>query len=111
MTWRPAKDDDEPRRLGESLEHWARRLGAPGAGALATVFARWPELAGPGVAAHARPVSLREGTLVVAVDEPGWATQLRYLSAALLERLAEALGEGSVARLEVRVEGAGRARR
>jgi hypothetical protein len=41
--------------------------------------------------------------LVIAVDEPGWATQLRYLESDLLGRLAGALGEGVVERVEVRV--------
>jgi predicted nucleic acid-binding Zn ribbon protein len=69
------------------------------------VFSRWEEAVGAGVAAHARPVSLNDGVLVVAVDQPGWATQLRYLSADLLLRLADVAGEGVVRRIEIRVEG------
>jgi hypothetical protein len=40
---------------------------------------------------------------VVAVDEPAWATQLRWLEADLLARLNDVLGPGQVARIEVRV--------
>jgi len=38
----------------------------------------------------------------VEVDEPGWATQLRYLEREILERLA-AVGGSGVERIEVRV--------
>ena len=40
---------------------------------------------------------------MVAVDEPAWATQLRWLEADLVTRLNEALGAGQVERIEVRV--------
>ena len=44
------------------------------------------------------------GVLVVGVTEPGWATQLVYLESELLGRFQEALGEGVVDRVEVRVQ-------
>ena len=93
-----------PRPVKDSLEHLARRLGAPTASALGAVFSQWDDAVGPSVAAHARPVSLADGVLVVAVDQPGWATQLRYLSADLLTRLAVVAGEGVVGRIDIRVE-------
>jgi len=39
----------------------------------------------------------------VAVDQPGWAAQIGWLSDDLLRRLAEALGPGVVTELTVRV--------
>jgi predicted nucleic acid-binding Zn ribbon protein len=41
--------------------------------------------------------------LVVVVDQPGWATQLRFLEADLLRRLAEMVGPGVVETIEVKV--------
>ena len=76
----------------------------PSADTLGTVFGRWPTLVGEQVAAHATPVRLRHGTLSVTVDDPVWATQLRWLEADLVARLSGALGEGVVARIEVRVK-------
>jgi predicted nucleic acid-binding Zn ribbon protein len=101
-----AEDDwrSQPRPVSDSLEGLARRLGAPTAGALGAVFRQWEDAVGPAVAAHARPVSLADGILVVAVDQPGWATQLRYLANDLLGRLAEVAGEGVVGRIDIRVE-------
>ena len=95
--------DQPPRRLSESLDRLAAGLGAPPASALHTVFVRWPELVGAAVAEHAQPLSLKDGVLTVGVDQPGWATQLRYLGATLLEQLAAAIGDGVITRLEVRV--------
>jgi len=95
----------QPRPVGDGLEHLARRLGAPTASSLGAVFSRWEEVVGPVVAAHATPRSLTDGILVVAVDQPGWATQLRYLSADLLQRLKEVAGEGVVGRIDIRVDG------
>lgn len=96
-------DDDLPRAIGESIDRAAAALGAPRASALHTVFVRWPELVGPAIAAHARPLSLKDGLLTIAVDQPGWATQLRYLDASLKAQLTDALGEGVVSRVELRV--------
>ena len=109
MTRRPEEFDERswrtsPRPVSDGLQGLARRLGAPDATSLGAVFSRWDDAVGASVAAHARPVSLSDGVLVVAVDQPGWATQLRYLANDLLGRLAEVAGPGVVGRIEVRVE-------
>ncbi|HVL28975.1 MAG TPA: DUF721 domain-containing protein, partial [Acidimicrobiales bacterium] len=92
-----------PRRLGDSLDRITRSLGGPGADALRTIFSRWEEIVGPTVAAHARPLSLHRGTLTVAADQPGWATQLTYLEADLKRRVDEVAGPGTVSRVRVTV--------
>lgn len=93
-----------PRPVSDSLESLARQLGAPTASALGAVFSRWEEAVGPAVAAHSRPLSLTDGVLAVAVDQPGWATQLRYLTTTLVSRLEEVAGTGVVQRIDIRVE-------
>jgi predicted nucleic acid-binding Zn ribbon protein len=107
MPWAPLPNGEppEPRRVGEGLDRVAASLGVPDAAVLPAVFGGWEELVGARVAAHARPLSLRAGVLAVAVDEPAWATQLRFLEGDLLGRLAERVGSGKVARIEVRVVG------
>jgi predicted nucleic acid-binding Zn ribbon protein len=57
------------------------------------------------VAAHAQPIALRGSTLVVGVDAPAYATQLRLLTPQLLARLAELTSPGVVEAVEVRVRG------
>ncbi|HWH35481.1 MAG TPA: DUF721 domain-containing protein [Acidimicrobiales bacterium] len=99
----PGRPGPEPRPVGDSLDRLSRSLGGPAAQALSAVFSSWPEVVGEAVAAHARPRSLRHGVLVVAVDDPAWATQLRWLGAEVLARLAEVVGEGVVVEVKVRV--------
>ena len=103
-TWRPSSPGPrDPTPIGRSLDRVTKSLGMANSDELRGVFGRWPELVGEQVAAHARPRSLRDGALVVVVDDPAWATQLKWLEADLLARLREVVGEGVVHRLEVRV--------
>ena len=95
--------DHEPTPIGESLDRVLKGLGNAGIAASTTVFGSWSELVGAEVAANARPVSLDQGCLLVAVEDPGWATRFRYEQAGLLERFATELGEGVVTRIDVHV--------
>lgn len=67
------------------------------------VFSDWEAVVGESLARHARPLRLDGAVLVVAVDHPAWATQVRALAPAILQRLADAAGAaaGPFARLEV----------
>lgn len=73
------------------------------------MFGKWDAVVGAQVAAHARPVRLDAGVLLVEVDEPAWATQVTFLAPTLRERLAELAGV-TVERVEVRVAGRGKPR-
>lgn len=87
--------------LSVGLDRVVRSLRGTGAQATHTLFGRWQQVVGEGIAAHAKPVKLEHGRLLVYVDEPGWATQLRYLEGDLVERLAAAGVE--VAAIDLRV--------
>jgi predicted nucleic acid-binding Zn ribbon protein len=62
----------------------------------ATVLGRaqgaWTEVAGPGLARFAEPVSERDGVLTVTCESATWAQELELLGPDLLTRLNEALG-------------------
>ena len=110
-TWQPSgtpRGERPPRKLSEILDRTTRRLGAPSSRTTSTVVAGWEKLVGPDIAGHARPVSLHDGVLVLAVDHPAWATQLRFMTAELLARIAEMTGsEGpaEVSEIHIRVVG------
>ena len=95
--------------MAESLDRLVRSLGAPSAGVTTSIFADWADIVGPQVAAHCRPVTLRDRGLTVAVTDPGWATQLRFLEAEILARIATATGSDEVTRIDVRVRPSGAA--
>lgn len=99
----PENRGRDPRPVGTALEALARRLGAPAASSLSAVFTQWDDIVGEVVAAHSRPLSLVDGVLTVAVDEPGWATEFRFLTPTLLARINALGGEGTAGRIEVRV--------
>lgn len=107
--------NDEPISLGDSLTGVVRSLrgpssagvAPPAAAAIGGVFGRWEEAVGALVAEHARPVRLDGTRLVVEVDDPAWATQLRFLETDLRARLAEVAG-ATIDHFDVRV---GRSRR
>ncbi len=102
--WLTKAERRPPRPVRDALDSLARRLGVPTASSLGAVFSGWDDAVGPHVAAHARPVGFTDGVLTVAVDDPAWAAQLRYLANDLLAKLAVAAGEGVVDRIEWRVE-------
>ena len=106
--------NDEPIPLVESLHEVMSGLlpedrpnrgssrGTTDVSALGGVFGRWEEAVGASVAAHVQPVKLDGSLLVVSVDDPAWATQLKFLEASLRDRLAAVTG-AVVERIEVRV--------
>jgi predicted nucleic acid-binding Zn ribbon protein len=105
VPWKPSADPEKwaPHRIGDDLDVLLRRAGGAGGVASAAVFTRWEEAVGAAVAAHAHPLRLDGTTLVVGVDGPAYATQLRLLTAQLLTRLRDLAGPGVVDSVEVRV--------
>ncbi len=101
--WKPLPEDDEPRPAKASLDRIVQKMGAPKAASLEAVFERWTDIVGEGVAAHARPRSLRNGTLVVAVDDPAWASELRFLGPQILAACTAVAGADTVRRIDVKV--------
>jgi predicted nucleic acid-binding Zn ribbon protein len=93
----------DPTALAPLLDQVLDGLGAPPADALATLFARWSDLAGDHLAEHGMPASMSGGVLVVVAADPLWATEWRYRQGEVLRRCDEVLGAGVVERLEVRV--------
>lgn len=70
---------------------------------MAGVEGRWVEVVGEALAGHTRPVRVREGTLVIAVEDPAWATQVRWLGEELAARARTVLNDDSILGIEVRV--------
>src|SRR5262249_6101373 len=94
---------DEPMPLSDALARVGAEFGFAPGDAHGTLDARWTEVMGDDVAAHARLVSVRDGVLTVAVDDPVWASQLRYLETAVVDRATALVGPDVVRELRVRV--------
>jgi predicted nucleic acid-binding Zn ribbon protein len=88
--------DELPVSLRESLGELTAELRVPGPDAMRVVQDQWPDLVGSDLAPHVRLGSLRDGTLTLEVDDPSWATPLRYLESSIVETLAKQLGRDVV---------------
>ena len=94
---------DDPVSLAASLDGVVRSLRGPSRRVVGGLFGRWSEAVGEQVAQHVRPLKLDEGVLSVEVDDPAWATQVKFLAPTIIARLAEVAGVG-VERIQVRVD-------
>ena len=66
------------------------------------VAAYWPEMVGPLVAEHSRPVAVDPPTLVVEVLDKDWLDFLPRMRSQILGLLHEELPESSIRRIEFR---------
>lgn len=69
--------------------------------AVGSVLARWDEIVGREVAAHAQPESFENTTVVVRCDSTAWATQMRLMQHDLLKRFDASVGPGVVTVIKV----------
>ena len=106
MPWSPLpyhQEPPDPVPLRESIDRVLAGLGAPTVDHIRTIHDRWDELVGTGVAVHAQPASIEHGRLLVIVDDPAWASQLRWTEADLVRRLEAVLGAEVVTSVVTRV--------
>lgn len=94
---------DEPVELADALERVLGSLGAPPTDLMTTVFQQWEVVVGADVARHCRPVAVDGDRLVVAASDPAWASELRWLSDRVLERINELSSTDRLKSITVRV--------
>jgi predicted nucleic acid-binding Zn ribbon protein len=97
-------EEHEPVAVRDALVAVSAELGLVDPLSLDAVVRHWPEMVGPAVAAHARPRSLRDATLTIAVDAGPWATEVRYLGPELVRRLGAVVGPDAVRAVRVVVD-------
>ena len=90
-----------PVRLGDILAPSLERIGGKTIWTEARLRKAWRDAVGDQVAAHAHVRRLRGSTLEVSVTSDAWATELTYLSRAVIEKLNAQLGAGTVAEIMV----------
>ena len=95
--------NDGPLRISDSLAALARRFSRSDLIGIAAIEDHWAELVGEPMASHARAIALRGTTLVLAADQPAWATQLRLHAGSLVARFSE-LAKEPIETIEVVVK-------
>ncbi|MFM8643794.1 MAG: DciA family protein [Actinomycetota bacterium] len=89
--------------LSGQLSKLLASLGSDDAASVRGVFGAWNDLVGEAVAVHVQPVKLDHDTLIVEVDDPHWATEMRFLEASLCAKIS-LLTTTPVTSLDVRVK-------
>ena len=91
----------EPRSIAYSLR--AVTAGFGSRGRAIDLTQRWHDAVGDAIAAHARPDRLDEGRLMVVVDDPAWATEIRYHTGRILDALNADSTATNITELNLRV--------
>jgi len=95
--------DDLPLSLRAALEELTADLRIAGPDATAVIEELWPALVGRELAPHVRMGALHDRALTLVVDDPAWATPLRYLESDIVATLAKRLGTGVVETVRIAV--------
>jgi predicted nucleic acid-binding Zn ribbon protein len=103
----PLRRDDvdhrPPGMIGRELDRVLAGLGAPPAPVLTRIAQSWADLVGPAAAEHSRPGRLVDGRLHVEVDDPAWASQMRWQATTLLARIDDLVPGAGVTEVVTRV--------
>ncbi|MEU4150621.1 DUF721 domain-containing protein [Streptomyces sp. NPDC026659] len=96
-------DGRDPLALGAAINRLINERGWEAPAAVGGVMGRWPQIVGDDLAKHCVPQRYDEDERVLSVlcDSTAWATQLRLLAPALVARLNEDLGHGTVRMIKV----------
>ena len=94
----------DPVSLRDAIAAVGRELGMPPPDELSALASAWPEIVGATVAAHAGVRSVRDGVCTIEVDDPGWATQVRYAERQIVGRAESCCGPGVVRSIRVVVK-------
>jgi predicted nucleic acid-binding Zn ribbon protein len=81
-------------RLVES-QGWSREI------SVRLLLGKWPVLVGPVNAAHSTPIGYADTVVTVRAESTVWATSLRAMAPQLVAKLNDALGDGTVTRVEI----------
>jgi predicted nucleic acid-binding Zn ribbon protein len=89
--------------LDDALRNYLRQRGLSRTTQLADVVNCWRDVVGDDVAAHVVPWRYDGSDLVLAVDDPAWATEVGFLSESILLRLSQRLQRPAADSVKVHV--------
>jgi len=99
---RPRGSRDEPITLGDALGELIREQGWGSHLDAQKVFSDWAGIVGADIAKHSQVVGYADAVVHVQTTSTAWAKELRLLAPRIVARLNEAMGDGSVVRIDVR---------
>ena len=102
MNRRP-RHKSRPQAIGELLDRVLSDLGAGETARAVRIAERWQGVVGADVAAHSRPVAIRQEVLEVEVDSSVWCQELQLRTPEILAALRDGVGDDAPARLWLRL--------
>ena len=97
------KDEDPFSRAGDVLKTIFGRIAPPGMRSYAQLYASWGEIVGSETAFHVQPRDIREGTLILESDHPGWSQKLQLTQRKILREIQSRYPELEVRRIHLRM--------
>jgi predicted nucleic acid-binding Zn ribbon protein len=91
----------DPKLIGDALEEFVDQVGWQQPKALANLHAQFITVVGDETAAHLEIEKFDNGELILRADSTSWATQLKYLTPVLLEKLQAAAPELGIRSVKV----------
>jgi len=69
----------------------------------AALWKVWDQVVGTAIAAHAKPLWIKNGQLRVEVSDPIWVQELRFMEQTIREKLNGELGRKAVEKIDFRL--------
>lgn len=89
--------------MSRSVDRLMKHMKAPEVSIIESVFSRWPELVGEVIGGHTRPVRIEDGTLLIEVDDPAWASEMEWMGEELVRQIRTKLDTDQIRSLAVRL--------
>lgn len=92
----------EPVHLHFVLEQLLKDFGTPDISVVTSIVDQWEEVVGSDLAAKISAVAISGSELIVRVDDPAWASQIKWLEKQLLDKITKLVGDEKVTSIRVR---------
>ncbi|NNN20715.1 MAG: DUF721 domain-containing protein [Acidimicrobiales bacterium] len=81
--------ENDVERLKVALEKLLSRTQVGPLEVIKEIFSNWPEIAGKEIAKFSKPYTILDGVLTLETEDPGWASQAKYLTPLVISKLEE----------------------
>ncbi|MFH1245000.1 MAG: DUF721 domain-containing protein [Candidatus Omnitrophota bacterium] len=93
----------KPEAIGNLLQGIVENISQVKKNDINTIAEEWKNITGKEMFAHTKPVSFKQGNLLVNVDESAWLYQVSFMKQDLLSALEKKLGLNKVKNIHFRI--------
>lgn len=92
-----------PQKLGFGVDRVMRHLDAPEPSVVEAVFSEWSALVGEVIGSNTKPVRIKDGVLLVEVQNQAWASEMQWMAEELVRQIQAKLDTEEVTSITVRL--------